>query len=355
MAIYLLLKLFQVQITNLKKSTQELWAAHIFLRFSHCLNLAFVIIYSYYNILESLHHREGHMVIQDRTKGIILVLTAALFWGISGTVSQYLFQGLHISTEWLTTVRLLSAGHLLLIIAYKKEGKRIFDIWTTKADIVGIVIFGVVGMIGVQYTYLAAITHGNAATATVLQYLGPALVTGYYVLKAKRLPNKKEVFAIILALVGTFLLVTHGNIQTLSISKAAFIWGIISAFGLAFYTIQPIPLLRRWGALIVVGWGMVIGGFVFSFVHAPWQFEGEWYWTTNFAFLFVVLCGTVLSFYSYLESLKYLTASETSLLACAEPLSAAITAVIFLGVAFSWIDWIGTLFILGTILILSRK
>lgn len=295
------------------------------------------------------------MIYQNHTKGVALVITAALFWGISGTVSQYLFQDLHISTEWLTTVRLLSAGILLTLIAYKSEGLRIFDIWRNKADILGVSIFGVVGMIGVQYTYLAAINHGNAATATVMQYLGPVLVTSYYVLIAKRRPTKKEIAAVALALFGTFLLVTHGNVNTLSISIQGFFWGILSAFGLAFYTIQPINLLRRWGSTVVVGWGMIIGGVIFSFVHPPWQFEGQWHLSTNFAFLFIVVCGTVLAFYSYLESLKYLTASETSLLACAEPLSAAVTSVLFLSVSFGWVDWLGTACILLTIVLLSKK
>lgn len=295
------------------------------------------------------------MIVKDRSKGIFLVLMAAIFWGISGTVSQYLFQTLHFNTEWLTTVRLLTAGLLLIILAYKKEGTRIFDIWRQKADIFGIIVFGALGMIGAQYTYLAAITYSNAATATVLQYLGPALVTSYFILLAKRMPTLKELTAVIFALLGTFLLVTHGNINSLAISKEGFIWGIVSAFGLAFYTIQPIQLLKRWGSLIVVGWGMIVGGVVFSFIHPPWLFEGEWYFSTNFAFLFVVVCGTVIAFYSYLHSLKYLTASETSLLACAEPLSAALTTVVFLGVSFGWIDWLGTLCILGTIVILTKK
>lgn len=294
-------------------------------------------------------------MLNDRSKGISLVLLAAIFWGVSGTVSQYLFQTLHISTEWLTSVRLLSAGLLLIAIAYKKEGIRIFDIWRQKADILAVIIFGIVGMIGVQYTYLAAITHSNAATATILQYLGPVLVTSYYILIAKRWPTFKETAAVFFAMLGTFLLVTHGNLDSLAISLEGFIWGILSALGLAFYTIQPIKLLQRWGSLIVVGWGMIIGGFVFSFVHPPWLFEGEWYFSTNFAFLFVIVCGTVIAFYCYLHSLKYLSASETSLLACAEPLSAVLTTVIFLGVSFGWIDWIGSLCILTTIFILSRK
>ena len=292
---------------------------------------------------------------QNRLKGIVLVLIAAIFWGVSGTVSQYLFQDLLISTEWLTTVRLLCAGVLLTLIAYFREGSRVFDIWRQKADVVAILIFGTIGMIGVQYTYLAAIKHGNAATATVLQYLGPALVTSYFIFKAKRLPSKKELIAVSFALVGTFLLVTHGNVQNLAISKPALFWGLLSALGLAFYTIQPINLLRRWGSTIVIGWAMIVGGLVFSFVHPPWQFEGHWYFSTNFAFLFILICGTVIGFYCYLESLKYLSPSETSLLATTEPLSAVVTSVIFLNVAFGWVDWLGTVLILLTIVVLSRK
>lgn len=296
-----------------------------------------------------------YLTFEARSKGIFLVIIAALFWGISGTVSQYTFQHLHINTEWFTTCRLLLAGSLLLAIAYRNEGNHIFDIWKQKRDAIRLVIFGIVGMIGVQYTYLTAIAHGNAATATVLQYLGPGLVTMYYVLIAKRLPTVKELIAVFSALIGTFLLVTHGKMDVLTISKEAFIWGILSAFGLAFYTIYPIELLKKWGSFITIGWGMMVAGIVFSFIRAPWQFEGQWHWTTNFAFLFVVICGTVLAFYFYLDSLKYLTASETSLLACAEPLSAAFTSVVFLGVPFGWMDWLGSLLILFTIVILSRE
>lgn len=293
------------------------------------------------------------MAVENRRKGIVLVLLAALFWGISGTVSQYLFQTLHMSTEWVTTMRLLAGGLILLTVAYRQQGSHIFHIWRQKVDILSLLIFGIIGMIGVQYTYLAAINYGNAATATVLQYLGPAIVTAYFIALAKRLPTVKELLAVGFALFGTFLLVTHGNINSLSISKEAFIWGILSAFGLAFYTIQPIFLLRRWGSMLVVGWGMLIGGIAFSFVHAPWKFEGEWHISGLFALTFVILFGTVFAFYSYLESIKYLTPTETSLLACAEPLSAAGTSVLFLGVAFGWLDWLGTFFILATIGVLS--
>jgi hypothetical protein len=61
-------------------------------------------------------------------------------------------------------------------------------------------------MLAVQYTYFAAIKHGNAATATILQYLAPVFITGYAAIRAKRFPAVKEVVALVLAFVGTFFL-----------------------------------------------------------------------------------------------------------------------------------------------------
>jgi len=65
--------------------------------------------------------------------------------------------------------------------------------------------------------------------------------------------------------------------------------------------------------------------------------------------------GTLIAFFCYLESLKHLEAAETSLLSCAEPLSAAFLAVIWLKVPFNIFEWIGAFFILTTILLLSLK
>ncbi|WML44435.1 EamA family transporter [Neobacillus sp. PS3-40] len=296
---------------------------------------------------------QGASLPHSRSKGIILVLIAALFWGVSGTVAQYLFHQQGFSAEWLVDIRLLFSGVILLLFAYTVKKQNIWSIWKNKRDILALILFGIFGMLGVQYTYFIAILYGNAASATVLQYLAPVFITCFLCIQAKKFPAKYEIFAVLLALIGTFLLVTNGNIQTLSISKPAFFWGILSAFALAFYTLQPGGLLSKWGSLLIVGWGMLIGGIGFSFISPPWKFQGHWSVPSLFAVLFVVIFGTLIAFFCYLESTKYIRASETSLLACAEPLSAAFLAVVWLHVPFGLGEWIGTLCIILTIFLLS--
>ena len=288
-----------------------------------------------------------------RGKGIALVIIAATFWGVSGTVAQYLFHQQGFSTSWLVDIRLIFSGMGLLLFAQSSGKQNIWSIWKNKHDIIQLIMFGIIGMLGVQYTYFAAIEHGNAATATILQYLAPVIIACFLCLRAKVLPAKYEVIAIALALFGTFLLVTKGNIHTLSISGAAFFWGILSAFALAFYTLYPGGLLVKWGSLTTVGWGMMIGGIGFSFIHPPWKFQGHWSLPSFLAVVFVVLFGTLIAFFCYMESLKYIEASEASLLACVEPLSAAFLSVAWLHVSFSPLEWIGAIFIIATIFILS--
>lgn len=294
------------------------------------------------------------MKVQMRIKGITLVIIGAMLWGISGTVAQYLFQEKEFSAEWLVVIRLLASGLILLLYSLMKGKQEIWTIWKSKHSILSLLLFSIIGMLGVQYTYFAAIKYGNAATATILQYLSPVIVTCYLALRTRKMPNSQEIIAVILAMLGTFLIITKGNIHSISISKLALFWGISSAFAAAFYTLQPRSLLAKWSSTVVVGWGMLIGGIAFSFIHQPWNFTGQWSITSIFAVIFVVLFGTLIAFYCYLESLKYIQPTEASVLSSVEPLSAAFLSVLWLHVPLDVSQWLGTACIIFTVVILSR-
>jgi hypothetical protein len=44
---------------------------------------------------------KGGESIMDRRKGIILVTTGAMFWGIGGTAAKKLFQDFQVDVDWL--------------------------------------------------------------------------------------------------------------------------------------------------------------------------------------------------------------------------------------------------------------
>lgn len=250
---------------------------------------------------------------------------------------------------------MLLSGICLLSFAKTSERAPIFKIWKTKNDSLQLLAFSIFGMLAVQYTYFAAIKHSNAATATVLQYAGPIIIAIYLAFKHKRLPSLLELFAIILAIIGTFLLVTNGNINTLAISNTALFFGLASAVALAIYTLMPMTLLSKHKSSVVIGWSLLCGGIAFSFMKAPWDIQGVWDTKTYLFTALIILFGTVFPFYFYLTSVKLIGGQKASLLASAEPLSATLLAVSWLHVPFSLWDWIGTFCIIATVFILSKK
>lgn len=284
-----------------------------------------------------------------------MVLTAASLWGISGTFSQFLFQQKGISVEWLMSVRMLVSGLVLVAISCARKNSDVFRPWKEKQDTTRLLSFGILGMLTVQYTYFAAIKHSNAATATILQFISPIMIAVYMAIKYKKPLRPFNIAAIAIAMLGTFLLVTHGKPDELAISGTAFAWGIASAASLALYTIQPGALLRKYHETTVIGWGLLIGGIGISFFHAPWATEGTWDAYTYSYTIFVVLFGTLIPFYAYLTGVKLIGGQKASLLTSAEPLSAAILAVTWLGVPFMMVDYIGAGLIISTVYLLAME
>lgn len=290
-----------------------------------------------------------------RRTGLFLVITGAIFWGVGGTVAQKLFQQYAIDVNWLVTTRLLIAGFLLLTVQFfVKDRSEVFGVWKNRRTAVQLIIFGLLGMLAVQYTYMVSIKYGNAAVATLLQYLAPVMIIIYLILRKQTVLTRQDLLTVSLALGGCFFLLTNGSISSLSVPTIAIIWGVLSGLSLAFYTLYAVPLLEQYDSLVIVGWAMIIGGFSLSFIHPPWQMDFTGLTAEAYLYLvFVIIFGTMIAFWFYIESLQSLSPAETSLLGSLEPLAAVLTTVFWLKEPFGFFQWAGTACILGMILLLA--
>ena len=285
--------------------------------------------------------------------GMLSTFVGGTLWGINGVMGNYLFLNKNVITPWLIPYRLILAGFLLLGYLYYKKGSKIFDVLKNPKDLFQIVLFGFIGMLGTQYTYFSAIQFSNAAIATVLTYFGPTLVLIYMCLREKRKPLKYEIVSICLSSFGVFLLATHGDITSLQISFKALVWGILSALSVVFYTVQPESLLKKYGASIVVAWGMMIGGIFIAFVAKPWNISVTFDFVTFLVLMLIIVFGTIIAFILYLTGVNIIGPTKASIIACIEPVAATICAILFLGVTFDFLDVIGFLCIISTIFIVA--
>ncbi len=284
-------------------------------------------------------------------KGAVLTLFGGTLWGFSGTCGQFLLQSKGLTSNWLVPIRLLSAGCLLILLCFLREGKTVFKIW--KQDALRILVFGLLGMSMCQYTYFTAIGASNAGTATVLQYIGPVLIMIYLSLRNRQMPRPIEMTAIVLAVLGTFLLATHGKPGSMVLSREALFWGLLSAVALAIYTVQPMQLLNTYGSAMVTGWGMFVGGVMLCLLFRPWSIPVTVDGQVILFMAVIVLMGTVLAFTAYLEGVRLVGPKKGSLYASIEPVSATVFSVIWMHVNFGLMDFLGFACILSTIFLLA--
>lgn len=294
---------------------------------------------------------------QSRFLGIILAILGASFWGLGGTVSDYLFKHQNIDINWYVTARLLISGLLLLtIFKILNPRQSIFIVFRNVTNTIQLLIFSTLGMLLVQYAYMASINYGNAAIATLLQYIAPVYIILWFIIRKKETFKLFDVIAILLTLTGTFLLLTNGSLDSLMVSSSSMIWGIISGLSLAFYTIYASNLLSKFPAILVVGWAMLISGILMNFKAPIWQFTMSQIDISVILYLaFGIILGTAMAFFFFIKSSNYLSAKETTLFGTIEPVMAIVASALWLKVVFLPFQLLGIVLIIILILALSLK
>ena len=285
--------------------------------------------------------------------GTAMALVGGAFWGLSGVCGQYLFQTKEMTATWLVPVRLFVSGLLLLAFFLAKDAKRTLSVWKNKKTAIDLLIYSFAGIMLCQYAYFQTIEWSNAGTATVVQYIGPALIVVFVCITTHRKPLPKEIVAVVLALAGIFVIATHGNPGTLVLSRRALIMGLLSAFAVVVYTVQPVELLKQYGAPMILAWGMLIGGTVLMLAFQPWNHMPIVDAKMIEIVLYIIVFGTMAGFSMYMQSVKLIGGVKAGLYACIEPVAATILSVVWMKVQFAPMDLLGFVLILATIFVLA--
>lgn len=287
--------------------------------------------------------------------GIILTLLGATLWGVSGTSVQFVGNFRNMNLEWLLTMRLITAGLLTVLYGWIRQGNAIFNVFRNWRDTLGLIIFGVFGMALCQYTYFRSIVIAGAGIATVLQYLAPSMIIIYLLMRYGKRPSTGEIISVILALVGTICLMGNNGFSFESFRSDVLFWGLLSAVGVAVYSVSPVRLLATYGTIPIVGFGMLLSGLVAAALFQQPHSYATWdVWTVVGCFN-VVFLGTIVSFNAYLEGVKRIGAVPGSILSSIEPISAAFFGWALLGNQFNWVGILGMAMIIATVIIIALE
>ena len=208
-------------------------------------------------------------------------------------------------------------------------------------------------LIPCQFTYLECIANSNSATGTALNYLGQMMILLYVCFVTRRLPTRWEITALLLAFLGVFFLATHGDVHTLVLSPQALFWGLIGAVMVVVYNTLPQRLLRVYGSPVITGWGMLLGGVILGLLSRVWTQKVTLDPQTVMWILLIGVVGTAMAFTLYLQGVNDIGPVKTSLLSCAELVTAGVLTSVWLKTPLAWQDVLGMALILGMVAFLA--
>lgn len=294
--------------------------------------------------------KQSHVV-----RGIIFAALGGICWGFSGTCAQLLTSGFDVPVSWITCVRLLAGAAVFLTVCLFKNWRSLRAVLRDKRSLLRIAAFSLFGVLLTQVSYLSAISYTNAGTGTVLERLGLIVIMAFVCFRVRRLPKLREAIGLVLAIGGTFLIATKGNIGSLSIPPEGLAWGIVSAFALACYTLIPGKALEKWGSLIVTGLAMLLGGTVASVVVRPWSIPVNITPELVGVMTAMVLIGTFAAYLFYLQGITDAGPVRAGLVGCIEPVSAMVISAVWLGTPVLAFDLAGMAMIIVMMFLVTQR
>lgn len=286
--------------------------------------------------------------------GIIWAAIASVMWGISGTVLQVISQNLAIPATWMLSMRTFAAGIILLVISIILYGKKIFNVFKTRATAISVISYAIFGLMANLLTFYYAIQTGNASAATILQYLSPLFIVLGGIVFMRRRPLRSDMIAFVIALIGVVLCITRGNFTQLALPFVSILWGLGSGVTAAFYVVLPQRAADENPPIVVLGWGTMIAGILFNLYRPFWVNPPEISTTLVASVSTVVLLGTILPFGILLHATRYAPSDVVSIMDAVQPITTSILSVIFFHLSLNWAEIAGIILVIVAVYVLQN-
>lgn len=296
------------------------------------------------------------MIVQQKQHlGWILVgAVACACWGISGIFAKALFAAAPGMTAFaLTQMRMIISGGVTLLLA-QLTGHHPLRLLATGRSIRQALVYGLVGLVPNQLFYFLAVQYGNAAIATILQFIGPFFIMLYMAVVHRERPSRLELISAVVAFFGVVVVATNGRFTHLALTIPVLVFGLLSAVGAMTDTLTPRPLMDRFGSLEITGWGLLIGGIVLTAIHPQLPAVHVTGAVVGW-FTLIVVVGTIFPFVAYTTTLRHVSPTVTGLLDAFEPLAAMAGSVLFMGLHLTPALLVGSLLIIVAVMGLSYQ
>ncbi len=291
----------------------------------------------------------------NKKKGIILVLIATLFWGMMGVTSRTLGNA-GIDSMSISFFRCLiaSIGFGIFLFIFNKDA--------FKVDLKGIIISSIYGIVtfGLSFTtFNIAVERVPIAVATVLMFTNPIWVTIFNAIFFKEKITGKKAIVIILAITGCLLISNIFGVGFENLDVVGLLVGLSTGVLFALQLVIPRFFEGKYTKDSMLIYGFIASAIVLAFFT---NFTGiDNAITSSASPIFVVLnilsigvLSTFIANISYVKATDYIETGVASVLVALEPVLGSLFAYLVYGETLTGLQLIGGLLIIIAAIWLAR-
>jgi drug/metabolite transporter (DMT)-like permease len=275
--------------------------------------------------------------------GVLLALSAAFMWGVSGAVAADAFS--EVSPARVAEARALITTAVLVPVAWWR------GLINPQGGLAWFFLLGV-NLAVVNVTFYWALERLGVGPGATIQFLGPIFVLVWMVVAQGRPVRSVAWVAAVVALGGVFLVTEAWQLE--GADWIGVIAGLASAATFASYLILGERLSHRYPILTVMTWGFIFASVVWIVVQPLWTFPTDLSGRAWVELLWVGLIGTALPFFASFGALQRVAPGIVGVIATTEPVFAAAAAWVLLDQRLSVIQIIGALLVLVAVASIQR-
>lgn len=298
---------------------------------------------------------------RTRFLGYGLYLPAAFLFALNGTVSKQLLVG-GVDAIRLSQLRVTAAFVVLFVVVVLTKPR---TLRLRRTEIPLLLTYGITGVALTQWLYFVSIERLPVGVALLIEFTAPIMVA-LWVRFAWHQPVRDRLWgALALSMLGLAMV---GQVwDGFALDTLGVVAGFGAAAALAVYYLTGERAVTHRDPVSLTMWGFGAGALLWAVV-APWW---SYPWSTIGAVhatigpftaisgwwlaTYMVLLGTVVPFALVLFSLRYLSASQASVVGMAEPLLASAIAWIVLGELLTPVQIVGGAVVLAGVLLAENS
>ncbi|MFC4737692.1 DMT family transporter [Bacillus daqingensis] len=281
----------------------------------------------------------------------LLVMAGAALWGTTGLfVNELNAAGF---TPWeVVGIRLSFSAALLLAFLSVYDRSLLY---VKLKDLPFFVGTGIVSIAFFNYFFFSVIEGASISLAVVLLYTGPVFVALISRLTFKEPFTARKSAALVLMLLGCVFTVGLLPAGSLSTSGTMIVFGVLSGFFYALYSIFGKYVSGRYHAMTITTYSMVFGSLFLLPTSRLWEKAELFTGGVILSGLGLALFATVAAYILYTAGLRWIESGRAAILSTVEPVVAIIIGLLVYGEVITVWQGAGMALVIGSVLLTVKR